>query len=1265
MRNVTGCALMLALLFSSLWCSSATALTTVTVFDVTNTQAIINVITDQPGNCTYQLSEAQDLSVPVNDVNVALFPGSNSDARATSVVLEAERVFVTGARLADQGVDGKWYSRALAANTAHYGAVTCGTDTPIPFSFTTRNIATGNTDVDPLPFDSRALGNYAIPTFDFTDLTKFYIDPQTGFRFKLATGPGQDAHKFTVMTDASGNGNILHAASGTNWTSPTNGLALDSSNAVYTASAQDVLTMRLPGQCGLACGGDNWQGSINGSGTGSRGVDSYQLALTGNGNGSTIQVDVALSWNGVAQGSEWHTFTLPASTGTVTYPTVMNGAGLAAWQGPNYPLIPGMYMHAVQQQAPVNTAGTVVTWAGSAPYNAYFSLDARILTAGSKITIVATEYTIASVDSATQLTLTTSAGTQTAVTAYWANLSLMVRKHTASAGTVNIDGFTITTGYSETFMNGRAGFQQQCSHLTSTDTNGKVGRFCIFSTSAGGGAVYWITDELDSRFISRAFVHASPGSGVDDWNAMEYPSVSIFDATDPNSWWLTSTLKTGNHVTLLKATYHPEALGSPCDVVTGNYQTLPLDTTYNSDSGSGDNCHIVVTELTTPSTGLDLYTTINAVQPIIYSGKFGEPGLAFVQGGYAVLNINAFQQDSESWFVTINLSTGAVKGVYSSYMNQGKGSCRGCVVHGSSNSGPTSDWYALAFNDYAYSGDLYQVTVQTALSTTPAMSISACQALVTDTAVAWMIPYSDGCDTVTLAGSDNIPCGPAPRTWEQANAPGCTWHATPWKQWQAGVVKIGDIVYDLNVGFDEKTVFGKNTSGTTWIVLRRVVLPQGPSMVPRTDIVQQSHAANWPAMIECSYLSAAFIQLSTETDGSGMLWDRRFIGFNHNVFRDGGPNGGIISFEYYNGIGGGISERIGAFPGAVNQPETNRVFRSPSFSGKAGTDYVQSHPGWDGVNPWFTDMSPFAPGPGGAFSLWNQPGVVAAASGAPLYKIPAANAVIPPDKRRRAIVAWSGMYNFKDVSGGTITNSASDNFKYCSIDYAGATCGQPGEALGDLFINIPQATIDGSTGGAYDLNRVNVTTLSQEPLAVLQYEFDHLGSHNVEKLGRWERRITTGFARYNGQDTYSNAKMIWNSNILLFNCGTPNLQRAADLCIGNMPPPDTSESVTRYDFIPMPVNLSVGPAFAEVQFGYAENGDPSQFFCTTRQEACNTSSPAGTPFNWEGETRTLTNCSSGCAIYVPALPEHVLYYTVRRSDDGVNWSNGPMQVAPN
>jgi len=199
-----------------------------------------------------------------------------------------------------------------------------------------------------------------------------------------------------------------------------------------------------------------------------------------------------------------------------------------------------------------------------------------------------------------------------------------------------------------------------------------------------------------------------------------------------------------------------------------------------------------------------------------------------------------------------------------------------------------------------------------------------------------------------------------------------------------------------------------------------------------------------------------------------------------------------------------------------------------------------------------------------------------------------------------------------------LTGGPQDNYKYCSIDYPGATCGQANEVVGDMFMNIPQATIDGYSGGAYDLNRPNAVPLGQEPMAVLQYDFSQLAPQTLENLGRWERRITTGFARYNGQDTYSNAKVISHSNLILFNCGTPNLQRIGDLCLGKMPgdAPSTT-SAPGNDFVPITILVQGQVQYAEVQFGYAENGPPEQLFCTTRQEACNTSSPPGTPFNWD------------------------------------------------
>ena len=75
---------------------------------------------------------------------------------------------------------------------------------------------------------------------------------------------------------------------------------------------------------------------------------------------------------------------------------------------------------------------------------------------------------------------------------------------------------------------------------------------------------------------------------------------------------------------------------------------------------------------------------------------------------------------------------------------------------------------------------------------------------------------------------------------------------------------------------------------------------------------------------------------------------------------------------------------------------------------------------------------------------------------------------------------------------------------------------------------------------------------------------------------------------------------------------------------------------------------------AIVEFGYAENGDPGSFFCTSRQESCvavsGTIGPS-TPFFYEqAEAYSGARCSAGCAVAIPALPQRVLYYRWKYRD---------------
>ena len=149
--------------------------------DVTATQAVIHVHTDQPGFCTYRLSEGSNFREQVNDVNSNLFAGANSDARPGSIINGADsstfspssnaavHTFVAGTRTSAKAADGKFYSRALQANTFHWVGITCGSDAKVSATFQTLNPPLGNDAPEQMPFDERAFGNVAVPSIDWTD----------------------------------------------------------------------------------------------------------------------------------------------------------------------------------------------------------------------------------------------------------------------------------------------------------------------------------------------------------------------------------------------------------------------------------------------------------------------------------------------------------------------------------------------------------------------------------------------------------------------------------------------------------------------------------------------------------------------------------------------------------------------------------------------------------------------------------------------------------------------------------------------------------------------------------------------------------------------------------------------------------------------------------------------------------------------------------------------------------------------------------------
>src|SRR5258708_4495119 len=100
-------------------------------------------------------------------------------------------------------------------------------------------------------------------------------------------------------------------------------------------------------------------------------------------------------------------------------------------------------------------------------------------------------------------------------------------------------------------------------------------------------------------------------------------------------------------------------------------------------------------------------------------------------------------------------------------------------------------------------------------------------------------------------------------------------------------------------------------------------------------------------------------------------------------------------------------------------------------------------------------------------------------------------------------------------------------------------------------------------------------------------------------------------------------------------------------------------------FLAVPLSAAAGPSGtgnAVGEFGYAENGAASDLFCTSRKETCTagraseaSTFDAANPFylaTTEASVVTGTPGASSCQLFVPAIPDRVLYYRVRYRDGG-------------
>jgi hypothetical protein len=168
-----------------------------------------------------------------------------------------------------------------------------------------------------------------------------------------------------------------------------------------------------------------------------------------------------------------------------------------------------------------------------------------------------------------------------------------------------------------------------------------------------------------------------------------------------------------------------------------------------------------------------------------------------------------------------------------------------------------------------------------------------------------------------------------------------------------------------------------------------------------------------------------------------------------------------------------------------------------------------------------------------------------------------------------------------------------------------------------------------------------------------------------DATGQRIRKITLGMAAPGRHYTYYNTRATTDGS-WAFTAGSWLNGYPRHIFGWKLPPWPANTSKSPLDFELLKVSGPVaGASKVRARFGYAENGHPASFYCTSRQEACVTAINPGQPYMWLGEPGVqYPNCTSECAVSIPVLPGRVVYYVIDRLNGAGNvLSTSELQVA--
>jgi hypothetical protein len=255
---------------------------------------------------------------------------------------------------------------------------------------------------------------------------------------------------------------------------------------------------------------------------------------------------------------------------------------------------------------------------------------------------------------------------------------------------------------------------------------------------------------------------------------------------------------------------------------------------------------------------------------------------------------------------------------------------------------------------------------------------------------------------------------------------------------------------------------------------------------------------------------------------------------------------------------------------------------------------------------------------------------------------------------------------FVDISGPASLVTDTSQGSYCVV-YSAGEC-RPGSSAGQVFVAMRNYS------DAYGQCIANNATVGYPCAFGLSPHGGwavQIRNNPIDTQNLGARRLTLGWTMPLSHYDFSNWISTPDAKWGLF-AGNPIQQHplkgsysGTQWFAMKLPPSPEPGATLRPSFVPMRISLAgVNGDMVRIAFGYAENGNPANFYCTSRAEACYTSTTATTtnPFVFENEAQSYVSCPSRCELTIPAIPGRILYYAVQRQN-GSNTTTSALGIA--